>query len=146
MSDTQSWATNSPLIVKNKLAVTCIIFAGITLLSSVLNLTFAGAGAVTDDIHILARFLIVVIAIGSLYIFDWFQSWPLRIVHLVHYFVTMALVLMLVWLAGFVIELHPDAYRDIFLNYTGIYLILAVIEFVYLRARNRRKILDRTGY
>ena len=142
MSDRQSWATNSPLIVKNKLAVTCILFASITLLSSVLNLTFAGAGAVTDDVHILARFLIVVIAIGSLYIFDWFQSWPLRIVHLAHYLVTMALVLVLVWLGGFVVELHPDAYRDIFLNYTGIYLILAVIEFVYLRARGTRTILN----
>ncbi len=32
----------------------------------------------------------------------------------------------MVWVSGLFIELHPDAYRDIILNFTAIYLLIAV--------------------
>lgn len=128
--------TQSLLIVENKLEITCIIFTAATVFSSLFNLYTAGTDAATGDLHILFRLLIVGLAIGSLYIFEWFQDWSQRIVVLIHYLVTMCMVFGLVWASGFVIELHPDAYRDIFLNYTGIYVILVLGEFLYLRARS----------
>lgn len=135
------WATESPLIVKNKLSVTCILFTGITLAASTLGMATEGFGSTSDNFHIWSRFAIVVVAIGSLYLFDWLQSWPLRVVHAVHYLATMAIILVAVWLAGFAIDLHPDAYRDIFLNYTGVYLILVVVEYGYFRWRGRKRAL-----
>lgn len=129
-------ATQSPLIVKNKLELTCIIFTAVTVFASLFNLYTVGIDAATGDLHILLRLLIVGLAIGSLYIFEWFQDRSQRIVLLIHYLVTMGAVFGLVWASGFVIELHPDAYRDIFLNYTGLYVILVLGEFLYLRARD----------
>lgn len=136
-----NWTTESPLIIKNKLSVICILFTGITLAASTLGLTTEGLGSTSDNLHIWSRFAIVVIAIGSLYLFDWLQSWPLRVVHAVHYIVTMAIILIVVWLAGFAIDLHPDAYRDIVLNYTGVYLILVAVEYGYFRWRGRKRAL-----
>ncbi len=136
-----NWATDSPLVVKNKLSVICILFTGVTLAATALGLLTDGLGSTSDDLHILARFTIVFIAIGSLYVFDWFQSWPLRVVHAIHYVLTMAIILLATWALGFVIELHPDALRDIFFNYTGVYLILVALEYGYFRWQGRKRAL-----
>ena len=137
--ETSDWVTDSPLIIKNKLSVICILFTVITLAASTLGLVTDGLGSTSDDLHIWSRFAIVFIAIGSLYIFDWFQSWSLRVVHAIHYAITMAIILVAVWLMGFFVDLHPDAFRDIFLNYTVIYLILVAFEFGYFRWRGSQQ-------
>ena len=139
--ETANWTTESPLVIKNKLSVICILFTGITLAASTLGLLMDGFGSTSDDLHIWSRFAIVFIAIGSLYIFDWFQSWSLPVVHAIHYAVTMAIIFVAVWLMGSFVELHPNAFRDIFLNYTVIYLILVAFEFGYFRWRGRKQAL-----
>jgi hypothetical protein len=48
------------------------------------------------------------------------------------------MVLALVWLSGFLVELHPDAYRGIFLNFTVVYAIIAgVILLLDWKKRGR---------
>ena len=37
----------------------------------------------------------------------------------------MGFILIVIWASGLFIELHPDAYGDIFLNFTPIYLVVA---------------------
>lgn len=140
---TTHWATDSPLIVKNKLGVICILFTAITLGASTLGLVMDGLGSTSDDLHVWARFAIVFIAIGSLYLFDLLQSWSLRVVHAIHYLVTMGFILIAMWVMGMFVDLHPDAYRDIVLNYTGIYVILLLLEFGYFRWRGRFRLLRR---
>jgi len=53
-----------------------------------------------------------------------------------HYLATMGVILVLMWVSGFFIELHPDAYRDIFLNFTPIYLLIAAGFLI--RNKNRK--------
>lgn len=136
-----NWTSESPLLIENKFTVICILFTGIVLAGSTLGLVVEGFDSTTDDLHIWARFAIVFIAIGSLYIFDWLQSWSLPVVHAIHYILTMAIILVSFWFMGTIIELHPDAYRDIILNYSGIYLILVAVEYVYFRWRGRKRAL-----
>ena len=136
-----NWTTDSPLLVKNKLGVICIIFTAVTLGASALGFVMDGLNSTSDDLHIWARFAIVFIAIGSLYIFDLLQSWPLRVVHAIHYVVTMTIILVALWVMGFFVELHPDAFVDIIVNYTGIYILLVLLEFGYFRWRGRKRVL-----
>lgn len=112
-----------------------ISLTAITVFSSLLNLYAAGPDAATGDLHILLRLAITGVAIGSLYIFEWFKNWSPRIVGPIHYLVTMSMVFGLVYVSGFIEDLHPDAYRDIFLNYSGAYVIAVLIMFVYSRVR-----------
>ena len=120
---------------KNKLAVICVIFTIITLFSSVLNLAQGRTG--TDHFHILIRFLIVALAIGSLYIFDWFKGLSFKLVHLIHYIATLIAVFFLVWFTGLFADLHPDVYRDIFFNYTGVYVIIILVEIIYFKVKKK---------
>ncbi len=42
------------------------------------------------------------------------------------------------WVAGHSIELHPDAYRDLFLNYTVIYLGVTAVELLYFKVIQKK--------
>ena len=91
-----------------------------------------------SNLHILARFVITGLAFGSMVIFDLLKKWPFYRTHIAHYIVTMAAILLLAFLAGFFLELHPQAYRDIFLNYTVIYAGIVMIELVFYFWKRRR--------
>lgn len=123
--------------LKNALILICIVFTVLTVTSSGLALL---QGQTTDThAHLLMRFVITVLGIGSILIFNLFPNWPLLAIYGLHYSVTMGLVLLFTWASGFFIELHPDAYRDIFLNFTPIYFLVAV-GFIFLgRYRKRKK-------
>ena len=123
------------MIVRNKLFLICVLFTILTLSASTLNLVQGQAHS--DNIHILIRVFIITLAIVSLYMFEWMNSSPSYAAHLVHYGVTMAAVFLLVWVWGLFEELHPDAYRDIFINYTIIYVVVTLAILVYFRLRKR---------
>ncbi|OEF95673.1 DUF6608 family protein [Desulfuribacillus alkaliarsenatis] len=125
------------MLIKNKFSVICIIFTVLTITSSAWNLL----NGVTEagHFHILLRFTIAALAIGSLYIFEWFKKLPFYATHIIHYIATMSAVFLLVWISGFIVELHPDAYRDIFFNYTGIYIIITIVEVVYFQIKRRKE-------
>lgn len=120
--------------VKNKLTIILSTFAVLTVVSSLLNLLIGVAE--TSNFHILLRFLIVALAIGSLYIFDWLQHSPRSLVHLIHYVMTLTVVFLMTWLSGFYVQLHPDAYRDIFLNYTVVYILVTAVLVIYYRTKS----------
>ncbi len=112
------------LSVKNALILICVVYTLLTVISSIYGLA---VGRTTDThVHLLLRFLITVIGIGSILIFNLFPRWNLAGIFALHYGIVMGLILIVVWTSGFFIELHPDAYRDIFLNFTPIYLLVAV--------------------
>lgn len=46
---------------------------------------------------------------------------------LVPYAISMGLVFLYVWIIGFFETLHPNAYRDVFLNFTAVAVILWII-------------------
>ncbi len=109
---------------KSALILICIVYTLLTVTSSGYAML---VGRTTDThFHLLARFVVTTIGIYSILIFNLLPRWPLWLMFASHYTLTMGIILMLVWVSGFFVELHPDAYRDIFLNFTPIYLLFAI--------------------
>lgn len=108
---------------KSALMLICIVYTLLTITSSGYAL-LVGITAETH-FHLLARFVVTVIGVGSILMFNLFPRWPLWSMFIIHYVATMGIIFLLVWASGFFIKLHPDAYRDIFLNFTPMYLLIA---------------------
>ena len=107
-----------------------MVFTLLTVTSSIIGL-IQGIES-TGNLHIVMRFAITFLAFGSLYIFEVFMPrFKFYQVHIMHYVLTMAAALLLVAFSGLFVELHPNAYRDIFLNFTAIYIIIVMSEFVF---------------
>ncbi len=120
---------------KSALVLICITYTVLTIISSSYALL---SGTTTEThFHLLARFAVTAIGVGSILIFNMLPRWPLWAMFAIHYVATMGIIFGLVWGSGYFIELHPDAYRDIFLNFTPIYILIAV-GFL-LRTKYRKK-------
>jgi hypothetical protein len=120
---------------KSALILICIAYTLLTLISSSYALL---VGITTEThFHLLARFAVTTIGIGSIVIFNMLPRWPLWAMFAMHYIATMGIIFGLVWVSGYFIELHPDAYRDIFLNFTPIYLLVAA--WFMIRTKYRKK-------
>ena len=108
---------------KSALMLICVVYTLLTITSSGYALL---VGITTDThFHLLARFAVTAIGIGSILMFNLFPRWHLWTMFALHYVATMGIIFGLVWVSGFIVELHPDAYRDIILNFTLIYLLIA---------------------
>ena len=108
---------------KSVLMLICIVYTLLTITSSGYAL-LVGMSTETH-FHLLARFAVTAIGIGSILMFNLFPRWPLWSMFAFHYAATMGFIIFMVWGSGFFVELHPDAYRDIILNFTPIYLLIA---------------------
>ena len=113
---------------KNIVVAICVLFSLLTITSSGFSLIRGNYS--NTELHLLMRFFVTTIALGSLLIFKIFPQWSRAKVHSIHYGATMGSIFLLVWLSGFFISLHQSAYRDIFLNYTVIYLLITLIYFL----------------
>ncbi len=121
------------LSYKKALLLICVVYTLLTVTSSGIGLL---TGQETDThIHILMRFLITSVGIGSILLFNLFPRWPLAAINIFHYVVTMGFVFVIVWISGFFIELHPDAYRDIFFNFTAVYILVSAIFQIMMRRK-----------
>jgi heme A synthase len=123
------------VLVRSKLSAICVTYTAITAFSSIVSL--AQGRSHDTHAHLLMRLAICAIAFGSLYVFEWLERFPVLAVMALHFLGTLGLVFALVWVYGLVGELHPNAYRDVFLNYCGIYLVFAV--FFSIRVLRREK-------
>jgi hypothetical protein len=114
--------------VKRGFILFSIIYAVTTTLSSSLQLY---QGKLTDtNFHILNRAAVILIAVITIILFDKIQLKSKLLSYLVPYAISMAIVFFYVWLTGFIETLHPNAYRDIFLNFTAISICVMIIIFI----------------
>lgn len=115
-----------------------ILYAVTTILSSFLQLY---QGQLTDtNFHILNRAVVVLIAVTTIMLFDKVKLKSKVLSHLVPYAISMGIVFFYVWLTGFIEPLHPDAYRDIFLNFTVISICVMIVMFIKdNQKRNKNK-------
>lgn len=105
-----------------------IIYSLTTVLSSSLQLS---QGQLTDtNFHILNRAAVVLIAVITIMLFDKIKPKNKVISYLIPYIISMGLVFIYVWLTGFVEPLHPNAYRDIFFNFTGVAVCVMIAIFI----------------
>ena len=126
-------------IIKKILCLFCFIFTFATLVSCVVNLIL---GYETDTyIHIIDRAVltllgsIVVIMVLELKLKNGFLNF------LLPYVIFIILAMLYVFICGFFQDLHPNAYRDVFLNdtiaYIFVYFCLKIYEKVKVRIKNR---------
>lgn len=116
-----------------------ILFTGITLFSSILNLSL---GQTYDThAHILMRggFVLIGTSITILFFHYKPRIYPLR--YVVPYLLGQTLIFFMVFIIGRLTTLHPDAYRDAFFNFTfvAMIVILVLIGMDVLQSKKRLK-------
>ena len=123
-------------MIKSILVMFCIIFTFATLISCILNLAL---GYETDTyIHIIDRAILTLL--GSLVI-TLVHELKLKnaiLSFLLPYVIFIILAMVFVFISGFFEELHPNAYRDVFLNDTIAYIVVYACVKIYDRLKMRK--------
>lgn len=116
---------------KNFFPTVCVIYTIVSLSKIVLEwIAMKQFGNLQLDF--LEMFAITVIATLVLSQYYRLQKFPLLPVIIGQYAAIMALVMLWVWCAGHFVELHPNAYRDMFVSVTVPYMMGAAVYYVYL--------------
>ena len=128
--------------LKEALFIYCAVYTVATLANSVLYLLSGVRDDPSGNWHELTRALIVLIGVVA---YEMALHLPIRNIFvraLAVYVPTQLLAFLAVWSTKFIEPLAKSAYRDIFINYTGLFIVVAVISVVVskLRARNKRKL------
>lgn len=124
-------------LLKNIVVLFCIIFTVATVASCIINLLMGN----TNDtyFHILDRAVLTLIGsiiIGIVEDID-FKSSILNC--LIPYLIFIVFAFLYVFISGFFVELHPNAYRDIFINDTIAYIIVYIGILIYKNISKRKK-------
>lgn len=125
-----------PVVLKKGLQLYCMMYTVITIISSALQL-FQGRTEDTNS-HILNRAVVCFIAVfvmeafGNIRLKSQLLSW------LIVYAIAMTMVFIYVWFTGFFEPLSKNAYRDIFLNFTTIAVVIGIITEIIDRRREKR--------
>lgn len=115
--------------------VYCLLFTVTTIISSLIQLTLFNQVNDTNS-HILNRAVVVVIGTSSIYLLLSIKLKNKILEILIPYIISLSIVLLYVFFTGFFEELHPNAYRDITLNYSAIFIIVAfIVKFITRRSR-----------
>ncbi len=127
--------------IKNSTTLFCVLFSVTTLVSSTLQLL---RGQMTDtNTHIIDRAAVILIAVITITLFDKLRFKSTVLSHVVAYILSMSTVFVYVWIRGFFEELHPNAYRDIFLNFTIITIIFSIIITLINRIKIKNKLKEK---
>ena len=112
----------------------CIVYALTTLASSTIQLL----NDIPNDtnFHIINRAVIVLIGAFIFVCLDRVVIKNQIITTIIVYIISMLLVYSYIWLTSIIEPLHPNAFRDITLNFTPLYIIIAI--FVWFK-KDRRK-------
>ncbi len=105
-----------------------VFFTVITLFSSTLMLALGQSE--DSHAHILMRGGFVFIASSTMILFKNYKPKTLILKYLTPYVVMQSMVFLIVFIAGMFIDLHPNAYRDAFLNFSSVALIVIIILIV----------------
>ena len=129
-----------PLTLRRAAVLVCVLYTLLTVTSSSLALL---QGIEADShLHLLARFAITLLGVGSVGVYGLlhrrFRRAPTVTAALATYVVAMTTVLAVTWAFGRIEPLHPDAYRDITLNFTVIYVCVTGVLFGLVGWRRRR--------
>lgn len=125
-------------VLKQGFILFCIFYATTTILSSSLQLA---QGQPTDtNSHLLHRAAVILIAVITILLFDKIQLKSRVLSYLIPYAFSMGIVFFYVWLTSFFEPLHPNAYRDIFFNFTAI--ALCVMLGIYIKNKYEEKLKE----
>ena len=115
-----------------------VIYTAITVLNSVLYL---GSGIYEDpsgNWHELDRAMILLIGMAAFKLCTGLPIKPPLARYIAAYIPSQLLAFTYVWLSGFREELAKTAYRDIWINFTGLFILFCVINAIACLYRGRR--------
>ena len=104
-----------------------VIYTAVTILNSVLYLSQGVRNDPSGNWHELTRAVIVLIGVAAYEMAIRLPVKNLLLRALLVYIPTMALVFGFVWLNQFIEPLAASAYRDIIINYTGLFAMVSAI-------------------
>lgn len=116
------------------ISIYSIIYTVITLLNSILYL---GNGIYEDpngNWHELDRAIILLIGIITFHLCTTLPIRPLILRYIITYIPSQLLVFIYIWFSGLREELAKTAYRDIWINFTSLFILLCIVNtIIYIR-------------
>ncbi len=128
--------------LKESVYIYCIIYTIVTILNSVLYLIQGYRDDPSGNWHELTRAVIVLIGVTA---YEMATKMPIKNIFLrsiVVYIPTMGLAFGFIWLNQFIEPLAKSAYKDIFINYTSLFVIVSIVAIIrnnIKQKRNRKK-------
>ena len=116
-----------------------VIYTAVTILNSILYLSQGVRNDPSGNWHELTRAVIVFIGVVA---YEMAIRLPVKNLFLrsvLIYIPTMGLAFVFVWLNPFIEPLAESAYKDIFINYTGLFIIVSAIAIIRSIIRKRKK-------
>lgn len=111
----------------------CCIFTAVTLVSSVFQLV---SGCENDtNAHILIRAVFTLVGVGFFGLFRYIRIENKYVKVLVQYVVSIGFIFLLVWGIGFFGELSKYAYRDAFFNWSGVFIVVVIVDFILRKVK-----------
>lgn len=122
---------------KKILILFCIIFTFATLISCIINLAL---GYETDTyIHILDRAVLTLIGSIAFTLIQELNPKSKVLGFLYPYGASILLAMLYVYISGLYQELHQNAYRDVFLNFTIVFIVVYCCQKAYEKIRKKRQ-------
>lgn len=128
--------------LKESVSIYCMIYTIVTILNSVLYLIQGYRDDPSGNWHELTRAVIVLIGVTA---YEMATKMPVKNIFLrsiVVYIPTMGLAFGFIWLNQFIEPLAKSAYKDIFINYTSLFVIVSIVAIIrnnIKQKRNRKK-------
>lgn len=116
--------------LRESVYIFCIIYTIATILNSILYLCQGVRDDPSGNWHELTRAVIVLIGVIA---FEMAKNIPVKNIlvrAIVIYIPTMLLAFGFIWMNQFIEPLAHSAYRDIFINYTSLYVLVSVIAII----------------
>lgn len=123
-------------VLKRGFQFYCIMYTVITIFSSSLQL-FEGRAEDTN-VHILNRGVVCFIAVFVMELCANIKLKSKLLSWFVVYGIAMTIVFVYVWITGFFEPLSKYAYRDIFLNFTSVAVVIGIIISVIEKRKEKR--------
>ena len=116
-----------------------IIYTGITLLSSILYLCDGIYEDPSGNWHELDRAMILLIGVAAFELCTKLPVNPLILRYVTAYIPSLLLAFAYVWSTGLREPLAKTAYRDIWINFTSLFVLLCIINTVTLVYRKKKR-------
>ncbi len=123
--------------LKDSVFIYCVIYTITTLVNSIAYLVSGAYSDPNGNWHEIDRALVVLIGVLA---YKMATKLPIKntlVRMIVTYIPTMLLTFFYIWLTGFREPLASSAYQDIFINYTGLFLIISIMAII-LEKKNRK--------
>lgn len=124
--------------LKESAYIYCIIYTIVTILNSVLYLIQGYRDDPSGNWHELTRAVIVLIGVTA---YEMATKMPIKNIFLrsiVVYIPTMGLAFGFIWLNQFIEPLAKSAYKDIFINYTSLFVIVSIVAIIRNTIKQKR--------